>query len=591
MVNEETDNFQDHTNGIQGLTQALVNLFREGEKKDIIFNIVGEDEKNLDNLIKAAAAYLIIYQYELEYPGETPVQKSGNLYQELKSLFGDTIGDSIKIQEKSMGFFTTLFDLQLKTPAVKVNEKRKAMLSDLEGDLIEILRTFPEYYFFDFLESLMEIANLSRKIAKREDKAVTEGMKEIFSFNLFRKTVIEFLRIRKLKDLELLYQPIKKLAQTTYEQNIEDFPISRRGMEAFYNANQFKNAILIIFKEANAEGQSLDDISQKIHTQIQEQLRKIAELSSNDLVYYLQNLLGVRFTKIVELLKSYGIQDLTLVGTALTTDYTKLEYQFNEKGIEKDDIEKVLKYDGNITGFVEVSLDDYKRSQKNQGFPDEDYDGLTIQSIIQDHLSDVGNPVLGFLACDLNLSEQELVDLLLLEINIKEIVRSENLKSMNHLVMVLKLQKFIDSITEEIFTSMLAKLTRQIARIVEFFLSLSKIKKNMFHTIADAVKSEQVQPRHQLRVQDEHAGVIMQLQDNVAYLLNKNDPYDVNAFIHGKLCELTYDDALKDIKEGNSPLYFGIVDHPIVLDDLEIVSPISALDLYFRCKVRRYTGS
>ncbi|HME56001.1 MAG TPA: hypothetical protein VKM55_27605 [Candidatus Lokiarchaeia archaeon] len=587
MVNEETATIQDSTTGIQGLTQALVNLFRDDEKKDIIFTIVGDDEKTLDNLIKAAAAYLIIYQYELEYPGETPVEKSDNLYQELKSLFGDTIGDSIKIQEKSMGFFTSLFELQLKTPAIKVNEKRKAILSDLEGDLIEILRTFPEYYFFDFIEGLMEIASLSRKIARREGKAATEGLKEIFSFNLFRKTVIEFLRIRRLKDLELLYQPIKKLAQTVHDQNIEGFPISRRGMDAFYNANQFKNEVLAIFKEANAEGQSLDEIFQKIHAQIQEQLRKAAELSSNDLIYYLQNLLGTSFTKVVDLLKSYGIQDLTLVGTALTTDYTKLEYQFCEKGIEKTDIDKVLKYDGNITGFVEVSLDDYKRSRKDQGFSDEDFAGITIQSIIQDHLSDVANPALGFLSSDLNLTEQELVDLLLLEVNIKEIVRSENLRSMNHLVMVLKLQKFIDSITEEIFISMLAKLTRQVARIVEFFLSLGKIKKDMFQTIADVVKSEQVQPRHQLRMQNEHTGVIMQLQDNVSYLLNKNDPFDVNAFIHGKLCELTYDDALKDLKEGNSPLYFGIVDHPIVLDDLDIVSHVSALDLYFRCRARK----
>jgi len=574
--------------GMQGLIKALVDLFRDEEKKDIIFTIVGnEDEKTLDNLIKAAAAYLIIFDYELEYPGETQIEKADNLYQELKSLFGDTIGDSIKIQEKSMAFYTSLFELLLKTPAIKVAEKRKALLSDLEGDLIEILRTFPEYYFFDFLESLMEISSLSRKMAKPERKATAGGAKEMFSFNLFRKTIIEFLRIRKLKDLELLYQPIKKLAQTAHDQNVDAIPISRRGMDAFYNANQFKNAILTIFKEANAEGQSLDQVSRKIHEQIQEQLRTVAERSSNDLIYYLQNLLGTRFTKVVDLLKSYGIQDLTLVGTALTTDYTKLEYQFSEKGIEKADMDKVLKYDGNMTGFVQVSLDDYKRSRKSQGYSEDDYEGITIQSIIQDHLSDVANPALGFLAFDLNLSEQELVDLLLLEVNIKEIVRSENLKSMNHLVMVLKLQKFIDSITEEIFSSMLAKLTRQVARIIEFFLSLGKIKKSMFQSIADVVKSEQIQPRFQLRMQDEYAGVIMQLQDNVAYLLNKNEPYDVNAFIHGKLCELTYDDALKDLKEGNSPLYFGIVDHPIVLDDLEIVSPISALDLYFRCKARR----
>jgi 3-oxoacyl-(acyl-carrier-protein) synthase len=45
--------------------------------------------------------------------------------------------------------------------------------------------------------------------------------------------------------------------------------------------------------------------------------------------------------------------------------------------------------------------------------------------------------------------------------------------------------------------------------------------------------------------------------------------------------------SIEDIKEGNSPLYFGIVKHSLVLDDLEIVSPVSALDLYFRCRSRK----
>ncbi|MBN2151795.1 MAG: hypothetical protein JW839_10135 [Candidatus Lokiarchaeota archaeon] len=570
------------TGEIHALTGTLVNLFRDKSKKEAIIAITGKHKKTLDNLIKGAAAYLIINQYHLEYPGGTPGEKAKNLYGELKTLFGDTIGESIKIQEKAMAFTTAVYELLLKTPTIKRAEKRRLVLSELEGDFIEVMRTVPEYYFFDFLEGLMDISAIARG-AGRDDGGKDEGIKEIFSFSSFRKAIIGFLRIHRIRDLELVYRPIMKLAATAYEQTIEAMPLSRRGMEAFYKANGFRNEVIKIFKEANESGETPDEISKRIHENIHDRLRAAAGESANDVIYYLENLLGLSFEKIVELLKSYGILDITLVGTALTTDYTKLEYRFDEKGIEKGDIERLFKYEGAMTSFVQVSLDDFKRSQKSKGFSRERWEGITIQAMIQDHLSDVDNPALDFIANDLHLTKQELVDMLLLEVSVKDIIKDMNIKNMSTLLMIIKLQKFIKSITEEVFVSMLARLTKQLARIMEFFLLFNMVRKDMFDGIKARRRGPRLPPHDLMKFQEGFTGLIMQLQDSVAYLLNKNDPYDVNAFIHGKLCERTYEAALKDIKEGDSPLYFGVVKHPVVLDDLEIVSSISALDLFLRC--------
>ncbi len=576
------------TGEIHALTGTLLNLFRDPTKKEAIIAITGGNKKTLDNLIKAAAAYLIINQYHLDYSGSTPGEKAANLYSELKSLFGDTIGESIKIQEKAMAFTTAMYDLLLKTPTIKRAEKRRFMLSELEGDLIEIMRTVPEYYFFDFLEGLMDVSAIARGAKGRpaEGGGKDEGIKEVFSFSMFRKAIIGFLHIHKIRDLERVYRPIMKLATTAYEQAIEAMPLSKRGMEAFYKANEFRNEVIKIFKEANDAGETLDEISKRIHEKIFDKLKVAAGQSANDVIYYLENLLGLKFEKIVDLLKSYGILDITLVGTALTTDYVKLEYRFDEKGIEKEDIELLLKYEGAMTSYVQVSLEDYKRSQRFKGYSKEKWNAITIQSMIQDHLSDVENAALDFVANDLHLTKQELVDMLLLEVSVKDIIKDLNIKNMTTLLMIIKLQKFIKSITEEVFISMLARLTKQVARIMEFFLLFNMIRKDMLDSIASRKKGPRLAPRELLRFQEGFTGLIMQLQDSVAYLLNKDNPYDVNAFIHGKLCERTYEDALKDIKEGECPLYFGVVKHPIVLDDLEIVSAISALDLYLRCAER-----
>nr|MDO8088736.1 hypothetical protein [Candidatus Sigynarchaeum springense] len=575
------------TGEIHALTGTLVNLFRDQTKKADIIAITGKDKKTLDNLIKAAAAYLIINQYHLEYSGNTPAEKAANLYAELKTLFGDTIGESIKIQEKAMAFTIAVFDLLLKTPTIKRAEKRKLLLSELEGDLIEIMRTVPEYYFFDFLEGLMDVSAISKGAKGRsilpESVGKDEGIKEIFSFSRFRKAINSYLHIRKIRDLELAYRPIMKLAATAYEQTIETMPLSKRGMEAFHKANEFRNEVIKIFKEANDAGETLDEISKRTHEKIYDRLKAAAGQSPNDVIYYLENMLGLKFEKIVDLLKSYGILDITLVGTALTTDYTKLEYRFNEKGIEKEDIERLIKYEGAMTTCVQISLEDYKRTQRFKGYSKQKWNAITIQSMIQDHLSDVENEALDFIAKDLNLTKQELVDMLLLEVSVKDIIKDLGIKNMTTLLMIIKLQKFIKNINEEIFVSMLARLTKQVARIMEFFLLFAVIRKDMLDSLAARKNGPRTAPRELLKFQDGFIGLIMQLQDSVAYLLNKDNPYDVNAFIHGKLCGRTYGDALKDIKEGDSPLYFGVVKHPIVLDDLDLVSSISALDLFLRC--------
>jgi hypothetical protein len=566
------------------LIGQLVASFRDETKKEELLAIVSSDEQTLENLVKAAASNLLIADYKLDYPGESDAEKETGLYQELKSLFGDTIEDEIKIQEKVMGFNNAFFDMLLKTPRIKMPEKQRALFNDFEGDLVEILRTVPEYYFFDFIENLMDIKKVlsvsEKPRAKDGDQPGSET--EILSFSAFRNALIGFLRVHKLKDLELLYQPIRKMTEIVYHQAVEVLPISKRGLDAFLAANSMKNEVLRIFKESREANESLDEIEKKIQGVIYDQLKSAAEKSSNDIMYFLENLLGIGFDKVVEMLGNAGIKDLILFASALTMDYTMLEYRFNEKGVEQADIDRLLLYEGNMAEMVKLSLDDCKRGQKECGVPQEVLEATTVDSAVTDYMSGVENPALDFIAQDLHLDNKELVDLLLLEVSMKEICKDLGIKSMDQLVMLLRMKVFIGTVSREVFLSMLGRLTKQIARIIEFFTMLDDVKAGLAGTVAYAALASRRPPWEVIKEQGSAIERIMSLQDNVAYILNTNDPVDVNAFIHGKLSSMTFKDALQDMRKGNSPIYCGVVDHPIVLDELDVVSQISALDLYLR---------
>nr|MDO8116104.1 hypothetical protein [Candidatus Sigynarchaeota archaeon] len=576
---------------VHAITAALVDLFRSQASKDKIMAIIGSDDATIDNLIKGAAAFLIVNHFGLEYPGENDDEKHKHLYGEFKSLIGNTIDDETIIQRRIMDYYNNFYELTLNTPAIKVKERKRILIDEFEGDLIEIMRTVPEYYFFDYLEGIIGLNTLEKAIQKKATKGKAQEREKHrgerpFSFGEFRKTIIQFLKVNKLSDLELLYQPIQKISSLVYEENLDNLPVSKRGINAFHEANTLKDAVLNVFKESNEARESLDEIEKRIHAVIYEGLQKQASRSSNEVLYFLQNLLSMKADSIIDILKKNGVDDLTLFSDALTIDYGKIEYRFNEKGIEQRQIEDLLKYEGNMTAFVQLSLDDYKRAQRARGFTLEQVNDITLEHILQDHMGDIDNPALAFIASDLHLSQNELVDLLLMEVSIKTIIKDLGIKSMTSLIMLLKMQEFIKSLTREVFLAILAKITRHIARIIEFFLLIGEVKREMKSSLAKMKVSGGMKPGTLVLYQDGLVDEIRKLQDSVSFILNKDDPYHVNAFVHSKLCELRFEDALKEIKEMGSPMYFGVVDHPIILDDLNIVSEISALDLFFRFQLK-----
>lgn len=579
------------TTGIHDITATLVDSFRDEERRREIGAVLDQDDTTMDNLIKAAAAHLIVDAFHVDYPGETTSEKARNLYVELKHLVKTTINEEIAIQERVMAYTMALHDLLLHTPAIKQPVKKRALFSTFEDDLIETFRTVPEYYFFDFLESVVRVERLvarDRARLGRHAKAPREG--DAFSFNRFRYDMIGYLDITRLADLEVLYQPIRKLARDAFLQNVDLLPVSPRGIDAFEKSSALKMQVLAAFKDAMKAGHGFDDVEKAVREMIYTQLSAQAAKSPNDVVYFLQNLLGIGFDGLMALLKRNGIEDISLFASALSIDYGTIEYRFNEKGIERKDVEQLLKYEGNMTSFVQLSLDDHKREQRRRGVPEAMLAKIELSRLVEDHMADIDTPALDFVARDLNVSVDDLVELVMLETGVKDIIKDYSLKSMMQLVMLLKMQAFIDSIAREVFLALLVRLTRQVARIVEFFTLLDQVKVDISASIERMRKQRDMKPRELVEQQDVLVAKIMQLQDNVAYILDKRDPYEINAFILGKLLGSTFEEALAEIKTGNSPVYFDDVEHPIVLEEVDVVSTISALDLLFRAQARSRAG-
>ncbi|MHA1847926.1 MAG: hypothetical protein ACTSXU_09795 [Promethearchaeota archaeon] len=570
------------------ITEKLIDTFRNENIKKIILNTIEQDDKTMDNIIKAAAAHVLLQSYKLDYPGDSIQEQLKMLYQEMNTLFDYTISDELEIKEFLLKFHSNLFKLIVETPKVKYKKKKESIIDTLEDDFIEIMRTYPEYYLFDFLKQLIRLKQLTEKDENSLEKNEAPPSKdrnlddELSSVNKFKRVILAFLKVKKLEDLNVQYLPIKKLCSIIFKQVSSSLPISERGIKAYNRANKLKNEILMIFKESNKTGENLDVIEERINEKINTILIEEAKNSPNELIYFLEWLLDKEFKDILELLHATGINSIEMFARALLTDYNLIEYKFNEQGIEIDDLNKLLEYDGQISRFIKLSLEDYKNELRGKGLDDSRVSEVTIESIIKDHLSGIETEVLSFISNDLGLEKDSIIDLVFLEVKIKELLKEFSIRTIDELLMILNTKKIISNITKEIFLSVFIDITRHVNRIIEFFIIINYSKKRLLSNIESFNDARLVKPWEVVNEQEPLILELMKIQESVAYILNKQDPYNINAFILSKICNITFKDALKRLKEDKSPIYFNVVEHPIILDNLKIVSRIAATDLLFR---------
>ncbi|MHA1697772.1 MAG: hypothetical protein ACTSWN_02915, partial [Promethearchaeota archaeon] len=164
----------------------------------------------------------------------------------------------------------------------------------------------------------------------------------------------------------------------------------------------------------------------------------------------------------------------------------------------------------------------------------------------------------------------------------KEAINPLNIKDLPSLFTLLKIHEFIKFIIKDIYFSIFQELTRHIVRIMGFFIQISKLKQSLAKEIKELQESKTLKPWEFIQYQERFVRKIMQIQDNVGYILDKKDPYEVNGFILGKFCEMDYEEAINSLKNDKSPIYFDVVERPIALENTDVVSKMSALDLLFR---------
>ncbi|MFX1258752.1 MAG: hypothetical protein ACFFAN_12900, partial [Promethearchaeota archaeon] len=196
----------------------------------------------------------------------------------------------------------------------------------IEKELQEIILNYPPFFFYDLIGDLIGYTNEIKKEILEE----SSGFKDI-SINLEKKLKLEekedkFIELATLtrltkkvctdfefksyKELQVEAMPVRMIKNKILDFNLNRFPISIPGLNAFIDANNLKKEIIRRIEDALKEKINYEIFEKKILDFLKIEIIKKLKENPNDFIYFLECLNESNFDDIIYMLNKYGVYNI-----------------------------------------------------------------------------------------------------------------------------------------------------------------------------------------------------------------------------------------------------------------------------------------
>lgn len=587
-------------------SKLIISHFRRAADKKKIFEL-SEEENNLKNLLVASCAvhiyhYLGIHTMDTIESGNVSVSKVGSvekmekdhIYSEIISLVNDAIGHEIDLLYDENMLLSKLLQFILDAED-KMNDKEiEAFRIDLEDKLTEMLQRYPYVYFFDYVGSLLgyeddirdeiieESSNLKILSQELEKELLEEGQTdqyiELSLLKRLKNRLMGEFEFSNKKELQMETLPIKMISNRILRFLFNGFPTSRRALEQNKAALEFERTFIERFKDSNETKTNYEVFEMEMFQLITDQIRGIVnEQTSNDMIYFLQFLMGKDFHDVVRMFQRFGVTDIPTFCDVLKIDTKKIFRILKMYGISKMDLRRIANPYNSPLIKAETALFKLKSSH-------DEYKELTLEILCKK--SDQHQEVLNTVADEVNLKGQKLVELYRKrEIVQGKLLNNPEINSLNTLIFLAEQEEILKNLSREIYYTFFSRITRQISRLLEtyiktkediskFLLGLKRIKSAGLSDDWVKVKIEELMIKR-----------LMERQRELSIIFEaETEPFIVNGFILARLVESTLQECEKALKEEPSAIYFGVKELTLPKNLISPVSYCLAFELLERFK-------
>jgi len=588
-------------------SKSIISKFRRESDRIKIYEIAGRDSNLTDLLIAAAVIHLYYYNgirtmnpleisnIDVSNIKNIEFAELKNLFQEFKLLIGDSIEYELKLNENSIKLLEKILEYIKDLNEPISNEKFEELTEYLENNITEILQKYPYIMFFDYigtllgyknqiLEKIIEESSSLKVISQDIEKEIIEGGRkdlylELSALDELITKLKENFEFESKKDLQSETVSLKQIAINTLKNLLNIFPVSKRALEIFFDALNFKKELIAKFSELNKTKIDYESFENGIMDIITKKIGEICNKgSTNHLIYFLQFIMDKDFSQIIELFNRFGIVDIFSFSEQFIINRTKISQMLGVYGIQKIDILKISNPLKDPINLAEIQLYNMKKV-------DSHLNSKTISDLFDDYNNN--KSILEKIANEIHWNLEDLYKFYRKKkiIQIK-LIESNLVSSYYSLLTFFDFENMINNLVKEIFFYLFSNFTLQISRILETYL---KLKEDIGILLLGLKKIKSSLGIEQdwviVKIEELMIERIMKRQKELSLIFNaENNPFLVNGFILARYTDSTLNNCQKLIKDEPSFIYKGIKNLSLPSDMVSPVSYCIAYDIFERYK-------
>ncbi len=581
---------------------------READKKKI-FELVNPESTINDLLIATATIHI---HHNLGIRVQKLLDSTKFTYDSTKNL--ELIEKKILIEEVNSllknsliletNLLNKIIDLENKFLSFLVKERkedlqevqRNQLLKDIEAkieqELQEIILNYPPFYFYDLIGDIIGLSNEIKKeileesaafkdisvelekkleLEEKEDKLI-----ELATLSRLRSQIRKNFEFKSYKELQVEAMPIRMIKRKVLDYNLNRFPISIPGLNAFIAANNLKKNLINRIENGLREKTDYDEFEQKIISYLKQEIIAKLKENPNDFIYFLQCLNECDFNDIIYSLSKHGvfnIMNLLNVDNNLSEKVKRNMVRYN---IKKLDIVSINDKNQNLIymAIKVISQSDFRFKLFSQfdSYISEINESNFVNLIFKD--TSEFQDLFSFLEKKTGTSINSLREYIRKKEAIDKVFLNElNLKNYSQILFILEFDEIINEIAKEIFFYILSKILRQLSRVIELYLKVSNDRSLILLAFKKIYGTTDSEDWIRIKLEELIISRLLKRQEELVVVLNASDqPFLVNGFILARLMEISLENAIYDLKNEPSLIYENI--SPLKLKS-DILSPIS----------------
>jgi len=321
----------------------IISHFKRDADKTKIFELIRHDTTFKDLLIATATIHIyhslgirvqdIIEgdKFTFESTKKLELTEKDIIMEEVNTLLKNSISLEMnllnKIIDLEINFLSFLIEVRRKEGQDSYKEQfLKDIEVQIEQELQEIILNYPPFFFYDLIGDLIGFTNEIKKEILEESSALKD-----VSIDLEKKLELEekedkFIELATLarlikkvrtdfefksyKELQVEAMPVRMIKKKILDFNLNQFPISIPGLNAFIDANHLKKKLIKRIEDALKEQINYEEFEKKILDFLKIEIIKKLKEHPNDFIYFLECLNESNFDDIIYMLNKYGVYNI-----------------------------------------------------------------------------------------------------------------------------------------------------------------------------------------------------------------------------------------------------------------------------------------